>query len=156
MQYSQANEIVNRWHEAAEDLGGSTDNYAFLRKSLGALLSDDAQAGIGFQADAPVVIALDGERLVCVVVNQPAGDDDPTASATSLSVASTPRLDVEVAVSPMLRRACLVKTWTLWEANTKALTVTTLSPINSDFGTDYGGEEVMTTVAQRLGWPIPG
>jgi hypothetical protein len=151
MQYSQANEIASRWFEAAEELGVSTSSYTFMRKSLGALLSDDAKAGIAVQADAPVVLAFDGDRLICVAVDQADEDNESTVRAASLSVASSPRLDVELTVSS----ATLVKTWTFWEANAKAFTVTTQPPVNDGSEVDFGGDAVMTAVAASLGWPIP-
>lgn len=156
MEPAQARGIANGWYGAAEEIGAPKDLFNALARELSVLLSADAQTGIGFQDGEVLVLAIDGERFVCIGVHAPAEEEESVTFARSLSLSGAPSLDVSAQRKEENDSISLVRTWTLRVGNGEAIKVSTRVPVTQSFAVDRGGEALMMALARKLGWPIPG
>lgn len=155
MDPKEARLIGDRWYEAAEEVGGPKDLYRNLSRELGTLLSDGAQTGIGSLDGATVVLAVDGERFLCVGVEKEEGENEPVVSVRSVSLSGDPDLDVSSRHLEERNTFFLERTWTLATRSGGTVVVVTHLPLSKSFAVDRGGEALMRAVARKLGWPAP-
>jgi hypothetical protein len=152
---SVAGDASAKWYDAADEMSVPTAAHSALRRILGWVLSDKAIVGVAFQHDQPVVVAVDGSRLICV------RHEDPSVQGAEAVIAldSVP-LDVQLRVGLVVaqqmhgNRPFLVRKWTIGEPNGSPLKVETRTPINDWQASEYGGRKVIELAVATLGWPL--
>jgi hypothetical protein len=157
MEQEAARQLANNWHDVAEEFGYSDDGYRELSRGLRLALSDNAFAGIGFQADGLVVLALDNDCFVRLRVETSTDQTEPAVSASALPLRNCARLDLSSTRERSRRddSVYLIRNWTLISAGAEPTQVTTRVPLSRSLVIDPGGDAVMIAVAERLGWPLP-
>lgn len=143
--------LANQWYEERQERGLSVDSYQPLRRALVDFLPADALAGIAFREDHPIVIALTGGAFVLFEAPEP----DQSLDARAFSVSAFGSLSVKCSLEGGIRVHLRLCAWTLEGTDLDALTLATRRPVGSHFATDNGGERVMLTLAERMGWNAP-
>jgi hypothetical protein len=149
-------DAVDHWLLAAEDAQTSTDAYKALRQAVSEFVSDDAILGIGYQGEEPLILAIDGDHLLRLAPNGPKSEAGDTPILTSsISLKAPCRVDVESEIESGRRASHLVRTWTLADSVGDAVMIRTRKPYYTPGTADHGGDDVMSEVLRRLGWPVP-
>ncbi|MGN6664125.1 MAG: hypothetical protein ACTHK6_07995 [Solirubrobacterales bacterium] len=157
MEQGSARQIADGWLEVAEEFGYPDDGYREIAPGSRLALSDQALAGIGFEANHLVVLALDHDCFVRLRIEGAADLTEPSVCASALPLRNCARLDLVSARETNQRgnSIYLVRNWTLTVPGADALEVTTRAPLTRSLVVDPGGDAVMIAVAERLGWPLP-
>lgn len=153
---SLAGDAAAKWYDAADEMAAPTAAHSVLRRVLGWVLSDEAIVGVAFQHDQPVVVAIDGSRLIC------ARPEDPNVQGSEAVIVldSVPlemqlRVGLVVAQQTHGNRPFLVRKWTIGEPSGNPFEVETRTPVSDRGASDYGGRKVIELAVATLGWPLP-
>ena len=103
-----------------------------------------------------MVLILEGERLGILAPLQPReeGGDHPVCLLT-LTLSEACRFEVETGLQVLGTGAQRRRTWTIASPAGDPVSLLTLSPHQSSFLTDHGGEALMRAAAAKLGWAMP-
>jgi len=146
-----ASRLAERWYEECQERSLPTDSYHALKNGLRDFLPAEALAGIAYRDDQPFVLAL--AAGVLLFFEPPDADRRLDALALPLtalgSLAATCRLESGMQAN---YRMC---TWTLTDTAGVRRSHFTRCVLGNGFDSDNGGEGVMLSLADRLGWPIP-
>ena len=154
---SAAARAADRWFQAAELTSRPLAGQSQLRKVLRSTLAENAETGIGFIDDQPVVLAIDGERLICARPVDPAADGaDAVIAVDSLPLDRPMRVAVSFSQREFPHGRFMVRTWTLGEPGPGAVRIDTRSVVSQFHQIDDGGNALLEQVAARLGWQLPG
>jgi hypothetical protein len=153
---SQSVTAAERWYEASQEAETSTDGYSALRRVLGWTLGEDAEIGIAYKVNVPVVVAIEGPRLLCVRPEDPTADKAEGAVVLDSIPLSVP-LPIKMSISQREygQAAFLVKSWTIDETGASAFQVDTRTPMTRWRDGEYGGKAVLEKAAAVLGWKLP-
>jgi hypothetical protein len=150
----QVDLLAERWYEACEERRIPFDGYQSLRVSLRQFLPSSALAGLGFpesEEDPPFVIGLtDG-----VLLRFTAPDSESMLNARALLLESIIGMQVRGTETSSVRAHLRVGHWSVAVSGGNDWNIRTLTPFGAGFGTENGGELVMLTLAEKLGWPTP-
>jgi hypothetical protein len=154
---SAAERAAERWFQAAELTSTPWVAQSQLRKVLRWTLAEDAETGIGFIDDQPVVVAIDGERLICARPVDPVADGaDAVIAVDSLPLDRTLRVAVSFSQREFPHGWFMIRSWTLGEPGPGAVRIDTRSLVSAFNQIDDGGNALLEQVAARLGWQLPG
>jgi hypothetical protein len=145
-------QLVERWYEECENRGFPTEAYSGLRHGLRDFLPADTVAGIAFDDDCPVIVALTPRTLLRFA--PPAQDHLLDATAVNISAIASLQVTcvLEGSGDRSNFRAC---TWALRFLDGQEWRLVTRAPIGTSFASDNGGEGVLLELADCLGWDIP-
>jgi hypothetical protein len=153
---SQSATAAERWYEASQEAETSTAGYSTLRRVLGWTLSEDAETGIAYKVNVPVVVATEGSRLFCVRPEDPTGDNAEGAVVLDSIPLSAPlRIKLSISQRTYGHADFLVKSWTIDETGANAFQVDTRTPVTRWQDGEYGGRAVLEKAAAVLGWKLP-
>lgn len=149
-------QAAEKWLEAAEAAKRDTGGYHPLRRALDEVAPPDGLYGIGYRDEDPVVLILKGERLGILAPLRPRedGGDHPVCLRT-LALSEAGLFEVETESEVLRAGTQRRRTWTIAGPGGESVSLLTLSPYNSSFLTDRGGESVMRAAAAKLGWVLP-
>lgn len=146
--------LTEHWYDHRSDRNQPTDGYQQLRVSLRRFLPGDALAGLAFgesDEDPPFVVALTREALL--LFRAPGEESTLDAAVTPLrTISSLKARGAETSTPRFSYRVC---SWAIQLSDNEDLNVRTLAPARPGWGTEFGGELVMFTLAEKLGWPTP-
>jgi hypothetical protein len=147
---------AERWYEASREAGTSTAGYSALRRVLGWTLGEDAEFGIAYKVNVPVVVAIEGSRLLCVRPEDPTADN-PEGPVVLDSIPLSAPLHIKMSIDQREygQAAFLVKSWTIDETGASAFQVDTRTPMTRWQDGEYGGKAVLEKAAAALGWRLP-
>jgi hypothetical protein len=147
---------VDLWYEAADELDAPTAAHTMLRRVLGWTLGEEAEAGIAFQHNQPVVVAIEGPRLVCARPEDPTiGDSEAVIALDSIPLDAPLRVGLSISQQTHGAGSFLVKSWTIGEPSPNSFQVDTRTPVSQLQGGEYGGRAVLETAVVELGWALP-
>jgi hypothetical protein len=149
-------QAANQWLEAAEEDGGATEVYSALQRVLGWTLSDEAETGVAYRNDQPVVVAIEGLRLICVSPSNRAARG-PEAQIAIDSIPLDVPLRVELIVCQITFGASsyLVKHWVIGSGGADPFVVDTRTPISAWRGGEHDGRAIVEKAVAKLGWCFP-
>jgi hypothetical protein len=144
---------VEAWYEAAMEAGTPVNVHTQLKQVLRQCLSDQAETAIAYIDDSPVVVALDGDRLICVrPEDQGVAGIDAVILVDSIPLGTPRRIGLKVSRQERSQGTYMLRTWTLGEVG--ALVLDTRTPVSPHQDGEYGGRELLERAAARLGWPL--
>jgi hypothetical protein len=145
-----------RWYEAAEEAALPTDAHTALRKVLRWALSDEAKTAIAYSGELPVIVAIDGARLICARPEDlAASSSDAVVTLDSIPLDLPRRVVVRIDQKEYRWGWFMVRAWTLGEPGPAALVLETRTPISQLQGGEFGGRTLLEKAATRLGWSFP-
>lgn len=151
---SPAARLSAEWYDAAEEVGAPTTAHSALRVVLRWTLSEEADGGIAFQHDQPVVVAIDGSRLICVRPEDPAADSlEAEIALDSISLAMPLRVGLVFTEQTHADIAFLVRRWMIGEPGGSQFQVDTRTPLRLRGGDR--GRQVLEKAVAMLGWQLP-
>jgi len=154
---SLAARVSEEWLNAAEPLGVPTGAHSALRRSLGWTLSDDAIAGIAFQASLPSVVAIDGERLITARPQDLDADQSEMGIVLeSISLAMPIRIGLLLFNRVLGERSFMVRKWSFGEPSICPIELETWTPLSPwrEVAYEFSGQTILEQAARRLGWPL--
>lgn len=152
---SSAARLSAQWYDAADEVGAPTTAHSALRVVLRWTLSEEADAGIAFQDDQPVVVVIDGSRLICVRPEDPAADSlEAEITLDSISLEAPLRVGLMLTEQTHGNIAFLIRRWMIGEPGGSQFQVDTRSPLRQGQREDRGRQVVEKAVAM-LGWQLP-
>jgi hypothetical protein len=142
----------DRWHSAAELFGRPSAAYRPLRIQLRDRISEEAELGIAFQKDEPVIVLLHADRIT---VARPA---EPSSERSAIEFQSIPlgtplRVGLVVGEAQMPEGIFRRRIWTLGDPGPTAIVLETRARVSSFAAEEIGGEALIVEAAARLGWP---
>lgn len=150
----QVDRLTELWYDHRSERNQPTDDYQRLRVSLRRFLPPDALAGLAFgdsDEDPPFVVALTDEALLLFR----APDQESTLDvvvAPLRTICSLKARGTESSTPRFSYRECR---WEIRRSEDEDFNVRTLAPAGPGWGTENGGELVMLTLAEKLGWSTP-
>jgi len=153
---SVAGDVSAKWYDVADEMAVPTAAHSVLGRVLGWVLSDKAIVGVAFQNDQPVVVAIDGSRLIC------ARPEDPNVQGSeAVVILDSVPLDMQLRVGLVVaqqthgNRPFLVRKWTIGEPSGSPFEVETWTPVSDWGASEYGGRQVIELAVATLGWTLP-
>ena len=152
-----AAQAAARWYEAAEEAALPTDAHRALRKVIRWTLSDEAETAIAYSGELPVIVAIDGARLICAKPEDlAAASSDAVVTLDSIPLDLPRRVVVRFGEKEYPWGWFMVRAWTLGEPGPAALVLETRTPTSQLQGGEFGGRALLERAATRLGWSFPG
>lgn len=152
-----AAQAADRWFRAAEITSSPLAAQSALEKVLRWTLPEVAETGIGFINDLPVVLVMDGERLILARPEDPAvSGPEAVIAVDSLPLDRPLRVAVSLSQRELPHGRFMIRSWTLGEPGPGAVRIDTRSLVSAFHQIDDGGNALLAKVADRLGWQLPG
>jgi hypothetical protein len=147
-----AADAADSWHYAAEHFDRSTDAYGRLRSRMRAWISDEAEFGVAFVEDDPVVVFVHARRLTIV---RPV---DPSSEHSAIDFESVPLVEptrTRLVVGEVKVPAGVFRSmdWTFGDPGPTAVRLEARARVSHFEPEDFGGDRLLLEVAKRLGWP---
>lgn len=152
---SIATHAASLWYEAADELDTPTAAHSVLRRVLDWTLGEEAEVGIAYQNNEPVIVAMENSRLICVRPEDPAvSNSEAIVSLDSIPLDAALRVKLSISQQTHGRGTFMVKSWRIGGPDTDPVQVDTRTPISQLQGGEYGGRVVVEKAVTRLGWTL--